>query len=296
MIIVTGAAGFIGSNLIGYLNNQDEEDIIAVDNIVPAKVGNLLGLQFTKFYTIETFLKEFDQWNKVTAIFHEGAISSTTETDQQKIDYYNINFSLELLRKAVEHNILFSYASSASVYGNGLQFNEDAMLRPMSLYAQSKALLDHEVARLLATNPKYKIQGWRYFNVYGPCESHKGEQASPITKFTNQALDDNNIKIFKNSDNFKRDFICVDDIIKIKYETSSKSVSGIYNLGTGNPVSFKYVAQEIAKKFNASLEEIEFPENLKGQYQEYTCADLTKLRTVIGDYRFISVDDFVNSL
>jgi ADP-L-glycero-D-manno-heptose 6-epimerase len=166
----------------------------------------------------------------------------------------------------------------------------------MSLYAQSKALLDHEVARLLATNPKYKIQGWRYFNVYGPCEGHKGEQASPITKFTNQALDDNNIKIFKNSDNFKRDFICVDDIIRIKYETSSKSVSGIYNLGTGNPVSFKYVAQEIAKKFNASLEEIEFPENLKGQYQEYTCADLTKLRTVIGDYRFISVDDFVNSL
>lgn len=296
MIIVTGAAGFIGSNLIGYLNTQDEEDIIAVDNLIPEKVGNLLGLQFKKFYTIETFLKEFDQWNKVTAIFHEGAISSTTETDQTKIDYYNINFSMVLLRKAVEHNILFSYASSASVYGNSLQFHEEAVLTPMSLYAQSKALLDHEVARLLATNSNYKIQGWRYFNVYGPCESHKGEQASPITKFTNQALDENNIKIFKDSNNYKRDFICVDDIIRIKYETAKKSVSGIYNLGTGNPVSFRYVAEQIAKKFNASIEEIDFPENLKGQYQEYTCADLTKLRSVIGDYRFITVDDFVNSL
>jgi ADP-L-glycero-D-manno-heptose 6-epimerase len=149
---------------------------------------------------------------------------------------------------------------------------------------------------LLATNPNYKIQGWRYFNVYGPCENHKGDQASPITKFTNQALDDNTIKIFKDSDKFKRDFICVDDIIRIKYETSKKSVSGIYNLGTGEPVSFKQVAQFISKKFNATMEEIDFPENLKGQYQEYTCADLNKLRTVIGSYRFISVDAFVNSL
>jgi len=296
MIIVTGAAGFIGSNLIGYLNTQDEDDIIAVDNLVPEKVGNLLGLKFKKFYNIETFLTEFDQWHKVSVIFHEGAISSTTETDQKKIDYYNINFSMELLRKAVENNILFSYASSASVYGNSLQFNEDAVLQPMSLYAQSKALLDHEVTRLLATNPNYKIQGWRYFNVYGPCENHKGDQASPITKFTNQALDDNTIKIFKDSDKFKRDFICVDDIIRIKYETSKKSVSGIYNLGTGEPVSFKQVAQFISKKFNATMEEIDFPENLKGQYQEYTCADLNKLRTVIGSYRFISVDAFVNSL
>lgn len=296
MIIVTGGTGFIGSNLIQYLNLQDEEDICIVDNVLPEKTVNLLGLKFSKFFTIENFLRDFDDWSNVEGIFHEGAISSTTETNQNKINRYNTNFSLDLLKKAVEYNIPFSYASSASVYGKGPDFTESSVLKPQSLYAESKALLDHEVTRLLATNTKCKIQGFRYFNVYGPCENHKGSQSSPVTKFTNQALDDGVIKVFENSDQFKRDFICVHDVVKIKYNMLSKDVSGIFNLGTGVAVSFRHVADIIANQFSATVEEIPFPDELKNQYQSYTCADMTKLKNVLGEYRFISVDEYVRLL
>ena len=296
MIIVTGGAGFIGSNLVKYLNLQDEEDIYIVDDLIPEKVGNLLGLKFVKFFTIESFFQEFDDWKSVKQIYHEGAISSTTETNKNKIDKFNTNFSIKLLHTALEFDIPFSYASSASVYGNGQSFNENSVLKPQSLYAESKALLDHEVTKVLALKPKSKIQGFRYFNVYGECENHKGDQASPITKFTNQALDDGEICIFENSENFKRDFICVADVVRIKHMMSKKDANGIFNLGTGYAVSFRHIADLISKKFTASVKEIPFPSNLKGQYQSYTCADTTKLTSVIGYYEFISVDYYVESL
>jgi ADP-L-glycero-D-manno-heptose 6-epimerase len=290
MIVVTGAAGFIGSNIVHGLNKLGRTDIICVDN---ARAN--IELTYAKWLSIDEFYEEFNEWNKVEVVYHEGAISSTTERDKNLIHRKNKNPTVFLIDKAIEHDFLLSYASSASVYGAGPLFKENQSLDPRSLYAQSKADTDYYTAIKLLENPRAKLQGWRYFNVYGNGEKHKGAQASPIHKFSQQAQIEGTVFVFKGSENFLRDFICVEDIVNIKLSVGHWH-SGIFNLGTGTVISFKDVAELVAKKYNASIKEIEFPAELEGQYQAYTCADIEKLKSVIGDYRFISVKDFLDRL
>lgn len=296
MIIVTGALGFIGSNLVKELNRQGYIDLVLVDDFDNRKMSNIDGAAYNKLISINDFYKNFKDWKHVERVFHEGAISSTTESSQLKINRYNIDPSNVLLDKCQEYNILLSYASSASVYGNGLKFTEESPLDPRSLYSMSKAGLDTHVENILKSNPETKIQGWRYFNVYGKNEAHKQDQSSPIFKFSKQAKETGKILIFEGSENYKRDFICVDDIVKIKIHAATQKINGIYNLGTGTAVSFKTVAEKIAKKYNAQIVEIPFPKELEGHYQIFTKADLTKLKASYGlPLTFTEIDAFLSA-
>ncbi len=296
MIIVTGGAGLIGSNIVKGLNGRSISDILIVDDINKDKENNLRDLKFSEIISPQDFYGIWNHWLKVDVVFHEGAISSTTERDQNKIDQYNLQPSYWLVDQAVRNNFVLSYASSASVYGDSNTFVESQPLNPRSLYATSKMLVDQYVYSTLLDYPNANIQGWRYFNVYGKNEIHKKDQASPITKFSQQALDTGKIQIFKNSENFQRDFICVDDIVNIKLTASNKNFNGIFNLGTGTAVSFREVADLISKKYSAAIEEIEFPTDLINQYQRYTCSDNTKLIEKIGDYKFMSVESFLSTI
>ena len=138
-----------------------------------------------------------------------------------------------------------------------------------------------------------KIQGFRYFNVYGEGEEHKGDQASPYTKFAYQAKDNGVIKLFEDSNNYLRDFVCVDDICKLHEKMFDVDQSGIFNVGTGNPVSFQTVAETIANKHNAGIIYTPIPDNIKSQYQKYTCADLTNLNSVV-DMQWTNIEDYIN--
>ena len=251
MIILTGYNGFIGQ---AFLKRLDPENVYRVEQ----------GGAFK-------FLEEYEDWDKVELIIHQGAISSTTETDIDKIYQYNIKFSIELFKKAIEYNIPVKYASSASVYGRiHSEFGYmKQTVNPLNFYALSKATVDYWVQDHI---DEFKlVQGFRYFNVYGEGEAHKGHQMSPISKFTQQAKEDRVIKVFEDSEYAFRDFVCVDDVVDVVLNNTSGS--GIYDVGTGEPISFEVVAELIAEKEGAEIETIPFPLHLKDKYQEYTCAD-----------------------
>ena len=259
MIILTGAKGFIGKNFKNKLGNY----VLEVD------INNCWD-----------FIQTFDRWNEVTLILHQGALSSTTETNIRKIYLYNIDFTLSLFEIAKVKNIPVKYASSASVYGNFTsgEFN------PLNYYALSKLTIDYWVKDNLDDFPL--IQGFRYFNVYGNGEDHKGDQASPISKFTKQIKETGKLKLFEGSDKFYRDFVCVDDLVEVVLNNTNSS--GIYDLGTSNPVSFQHVAECVANTYDGIIEYIPFPDHLVGKYQDYTCA-----KKEWGDYKFISVERYL---
>lgn len=295
MIIVTGGAGFIGSAIIERLNQISYTDIIVVDDLTPSKEKNLKNLKYVELISTDEFYSKFDQWSKIDAVFHEGAISSTTERNEDLINKFNLQPSYWLVDNASNWGFVLSYASSASVYGDSLTFKETDVMNPQSLYATSKMMLDNYVSSTLLDRPDARIQGWRYFNVYGNNESHKGNQASPVYKFKKQAEETNQIKVFKNSENFLRDFICVSDIANIKIDSVFKNHSGILNLGTGNAISFLDVANCIKADTDVEIIEIDFPDELKNQYQKYTCADTTLLKKLIGEYKFKTVSEFCST-
>ena len=259
MIILTGSDGFIGKNFLKKIN----EPVVKIDKDNAYK-----------------FVSGFDKWDQVSLIIHQGAISSTTEKNISTLHHYNVVFSLLLFQKAIEYQIPVKYASSASVYGN----TKDQM-NPLNYYAITKLQIDYFVQDNI--DKFSSIQGFRYFNVYGEGEDHKGDQASPISKFTKQIKDTGKLKLFKGSNKFVRDFICVDDIVNVVLCNSE--ASGIYDLGTGSPVSFQEVAELVAEKEKGEIEYIDFPEHLKGKYQDYTCADMKW----IGDYKFKSVKEYL---
>ena len=261
MIIITGSSGFIGSHFIKHLDGK--KNLLLVDQKDAWRL-----------------LSEFDQWNDVTLILHQGAISSTTEKDLQKLWHYNVAFSCALLNKALEYEIPIKYASSASVYGN-----TNGQINPLNQYAISKLQIDYAVQDNLEKFPL--IQGFRYFNVYGEGEDHKGNQASPVSKFTKQSRETGKIQLFEGSDQFLRDFICVDDVVDIVLNNDAGS--GIYDVGTANPISFQEVAELVAKKEGSEIELIPFPDHLKGKYQTYTCADMKWIK----DYKFKTVKDYL---
>jgi ADP-L-glycero-D-manno-heptose 6-epimerase len=294
MIIVTGGAGFIGSNLVKELNRRSISNIIIVDDVNSNNEHNIKDLQFIEVISIDDFYSTFNKWHSVDTVFHEGAISSTTETDQNRIDRYNLQPSYWLIDKAEQYKFRLSYASSASVYGDSLTFSETQPLNPLSMYAVSKMRIDQYAYSTILDNPSCVIQGWRYFNVYGNNETHKKDQASPVSKFCSQATTTGEIKVFTGSENFLRDFICVDDIVKIKLSALEQNVSGVFNLGTGKARSFLSIAEAVSQKYSSKIVEIDFPKQLLAQYQKYTCSNQDSLTRILGNYEFKTVETFLS--
>ncbi len=283
MIIVTGGAGFIGSNIIKGLNEKGIEDILVVDHLANAqKHLNLNSLLITDFMDKREFLQRLPQLTDVKTIFHQGACSSTTETDGHYMMQNNYEFSKTLLHHCLEHQIDFLYASSASVYGNGDHgFREERKCEyPLNVYAFSKFMFDNYVRGVFKKKAvESQVLGLRYFNVYGYQENHKGSMASVIFHFYHQLKAEGKMKLFEGSDNFLRDFIWVDDVVNVNLHFYDNHQSGIFNCGTGEARSFMDIAriiQEIEPK--AVLDFIPFPSHLQGKYQTYTQADLTDLR------------------
>lgn len=268
-ILVTGHEGFIGKNLAQYLVSQghDVEGWEYVPNTIPDPEG-------------------YD-W-----VVHLGAISSTTFTDVDQIMEQNFENSVRLVQMCDMMGVNFQYASSASVYGPTTHFTEDGPLLPQSPYAWSKYLFDRFVNQFL-DDFTITVQGFRYFNVYGPGEDHKGDQASPYTKFTKQALTQGSVTLFADSDQYKRDFVCVDDICRVHELMFNSNSRGVFNVGTGKPTSFEAVAQTIAKKYDAGIDYIPMPDYLKNQYQTFTCANLDKLNKEI-TMSWTSIEDYIN--
>ena len=283
MIVVTGGAGFIGSNLVLGLNRRGITDILVVDDLEHGeKHLGLSGLQFTDFVDYRDFLTGLDQRvsSATGAVFHLGACSDTMEADGRYMMRVNYEYSKALLA-ACSGNCPFIYASSASVYGDGSRgFREDpACEEPLNVYAFSKFLFDRWVRRVLQ-GAKTQVAGLRYFNVYGPQENHKGRMASVVFKFHEQLEAGGELEVFEGSDGFLRDFVYVEDAVDQNlWFLDHAEVSGIFNCGTGTTASFLDLAQAVARHHSgARVKEVPFPDALKGKYQAFTQADLSRLR------------------
>ncbi|EIZ1360361.1 ADP-glyceromanno-heptose 6-epimerase [Vibrio vulnificus] len=304
MIIVTGGAGMIGSNIVKALNEIGINDILVVDNLKNGrKFKNLVDLNITDYMDRDDFLTQImagDNFGPIEAVFHEGACSATTEWDGKYMMLNNYEYSKELLHYCLEREIPFLYASSAATYGETTVFKEEREYEgALNVYGYSKQQFDNYVRRLWQDAEEHgetlsQITGFRYFNVYGPREQHKGSMASVAFHLNNQILAGENPKLFAGSEQFKRDFIYVGDVCKVNLWFMQNGVSGIFNCGTGNAESFEEVAKAVIKHHDkGEIETIPFPEHLKGAYQEFTLADLTKLRAAGCDVEFKTVAEGV---
>ncbi|MDD9174921.1 ADP-glyceromanno-heptose 6-epimerase [Aliivibrio sp. S2TY2] len=304
MIIVTGGAGMIGSNIVKSLNDNGFNDILVVDNLKDGKkFKNLVDLDITDYMDKEDFITQImagDDFGTIDAIFHEGACSATTEWDGKYIMMNNYEYSKEVLHFCIEREIPFLYASSAATYGDTDTFIEEREYEgALNVYGYSKQQFDNYVRRLWADAEAHgetvsQITGFRYFNVYGPREQHKGSMASVAFHLNNQMNAGEDPKLFEGSDQFKRDFVYVGDVAAVNLWFLENGVSGIYNCGTGRAEPFRAVADAVIKHHGkGEVQSIPFPEHLKGAYQEFTQADLTKLRAAGCDVEFKSVADGV---
>ncbi|WP_122033316.1 ADP-glyceromanno-heptose 6-epimerase [Aliivibrio sp. EL58] len=304
MIIVTGGAGMIGSNIVKSLNDNGFNNILVVDNLKDGKkFKNLVDLDITDYMDKEDFITQImagDDFGTIDAIFHEGACSATTEWDGKYIMMNNYEYSKEVLHFCIEREIPFLYASSAATYGDTDTFVEEREYEgALNVYGYSKQQFDNYVRRLWADAEAHgetvsQITGFRYFNVYGPREQHKGSMASVAFHLNNQMNSGEDPKLFERSDEFKRDFVYVGDVAAVNLWFLENGVSGIYNCGTGRAEPFRAVADAVIKHHGkGEVQSIPFPEHLKGAYQEFTQADLTKLRAAGCDVEFKSVADGV---
>ncbi|PQJ83312.1 ADP-glyceromanno-heptose 6-epimerase [Aliivibrio sifiae] len=304
MIIVTGGAGMIGSNIVKSLNDKGFNDILVVDNLKDGKkFKNLVDLDITDYMDKEDFITQImagDDFGTIDAIFHEGACSATTEWDGKYIMMNNYEYSKEVLHFCIEREIPFLYASSAATYGDTDTFVEEREYEgALNVYGYSKQQFDNYVRRLWADAEEHgetvsQITGFRYFNVYGPREQHKGSMASVAFHLNNQMNAGEDPKLFEGSDQFKRDFVYVGDVAAVNLWFLENGVSGIYNCGTGRAEPFRAVADAVIKHHGkGEVQSIPFPEHLKGAYQEFTQADLTKLRAAGCDVEFKSVTEGV---
>jgi ADP-L-glycero-D-manno-heptose 6-epimerase len=300
--IVTGAAGFIGANLVKALNDAGETDIIAVDNLSRAdKFRNLVDCELADYLDKADFraLLARGAIARPEVVFHQGACSDTMASDGRYMLDNNFRYSLELLDWCQAQKVPFIYASSASVYGLGPVYAEGrAHEKPLNVYGYSKFLFDQVVRRRLGSFSA-PVTGLRYFNVYGPREAHKGPMASVAFHHFHQFRADGRVRLFEGSHGYgngeqRRDFIHVDDAVAVNLHFAARPATGVFNVGTGHAQPFNDVALAVVNTLRAragepalSLAEavargcvqyVPFPEALRGKYQAYTQADLAQLR------------------
>lgn len=317
--IVTGAAGFIGSNIVKALNERGVDTIIAVDNLTHAdKFKNLVDCEILDYIDKQEFLGRLlgGQFNaKVDAIFHQGACSNTMESDGRYMMENNYRYSIGMLDWCLDQRVQFLYASSAATYGGSGAFREERSCEaPLNVYGYSKFLFD-QIVRQRLPQASSQIVGFRYFNVYGPRESHKGRMASVAFHHFNQFRSERKVKLFEGCHGFadgeqKRDFVFVGDVAAVNLHfLDHPEKSGIFNVGTGRAQSFNELAvanvnscralagepaQPLAELIRQGfIEYIPFPDALSGKYQSFTQANLGLLRQAGYEAPFASVEQGV---
>jgi ADP-L-glycero-D-manno-heptose 6-epimerase len=307
-IVVTGGAGFIGSNLVRALNARGQDNILVVDDLgKDAKWRNLRGLEFADYLEKDDFrfAVRHDALSDIDAVFHLGACSSTTETNASFLADNNYRFSVELCEWCLDHDARFIYASSAATYGDGAQGYSDApelmpSLRPLNPYGFSKHLFDLWAARrgLLQDS----IAGLKYFNVYGPGEAHKGDMRSMIHKAWGQIRETGRVRLFRShrpdypDGGQDRDFLHVRDAVAATlYFHDRRDVNGLYNCGTGRARTWNDLAHAVFAAMNRppEIEYIDMPEAIRDAYQYHTEADLTRLREAGFEDEFTSLEEGV---
>ena len=313
MIVITGGAGFIGSNLLRGLNALGQNNLLVVDDLLQGdKFKNLVQADIADYMDKDDFRQRLlsQRLPKISAVLHQGACSDTTEQDGRYMMDNNYTFSVELLDYCQSHTIPLVYASSAAVYGAGPNYVEDLNFeKPLNVYGYSKYLFD-QVVRKRLFQLSAPVVGLRYFNVYGPQEDHKGRMASVALHNMHQYQNERCVRLFGAWDGYpnggqQRDFVYIDDVVKVNMHFLQHTVSGIFNCGTGRAQPFNDVAHTVVntlRELNGSaplsleqmvqqqlLQYIDFPEDLKGRYQSHTQADLSQLRAAGYSQDFVDV-------
>ena len=327
-IVVTGAAGFIGSNIIKGLNARGLTDIIAVDDLTQGdKFRNIADLQIADYVDADVFYDDYaaGAYGQIEAVFHEGACSDTMESNGKYMMQNNFATSLQLYHACQKRGARLLYASSAATYGGSDTFREEpAFEAPLNVYGYSKLLFDQRMRRECGlqferafAGKTMQVVGFRYFNVYGPREQHKGRMASVAFHQFNQFRTEGRVKLFDEYGGYAagaqmRDFVFIDDVVAVNlWFFDHPGISGIFNLGTGRAQPFNDVASSVVNSLReldnlpalslqelvsqGLLEYIPFPDALRGKYQCYTQADLTALRAVGCDHQFADVQTGVAS-
>ena len=305
--IVTGGAGFIGSNVVAALNERGEDDVLVVDELATdEKWKNLRGLHFTDYWEKDDFRFHLrnDSLGEVDAVFHLGACSSTTEKNASFLVDNNYRFTRELCEWCLNHDVRLIYASSGATYGDGTLGYSDAddstrALKPLNMYGYSKQLFDLWALR---QNLFEKIVGLKYFNVYGAREDHKGDMRSVVNKAYHQILENGEVKLFKSyKPEYKdgeqvRDFLYIKDAVAVTlFFWENPDVSGLFNCGTGETRTWNDLAKAVFAAMGRppKITYIDMPDSLKGKYQYHTQADVTRLRKAGYDEPFTSLEDGV---
>ncbi|MFO7923457.1 MAG: ADP-glyceromanno-heptose 6-epimerase [Bacteroidales bacterium] len=307
MIVITGAAGFIGSNLLKELNNENFRDIVLVDDFSPEKIPNIEG----KIYSQRVHRNDFHSWltdnhRLVQFVFHLGARTDTAEISREVFDRLNLNYSKEVWRICTLFGLPLVYASSAATYGlgeHGFIDDHDLIyrLRPLNPYGESKNEFDKWV--VAQDNKPYFWAGLKFFNVYGPNEYHKGRMASVILHAFNQIKETGSVKLFRSHNpeyqdgEQRRDFIFVRDVVNVMlYFMNHRKHPGIYNLGTGHACTFLDLAKNIFRSMGKE-ERIEFtdiPVDIRENYQYFTLAAMEKLKQAGYKGSFTSLGKGIN--
>ena len=290
MIVITGGAGFIGSNIVRELNRRGHNDLIVVDDLRDGrKFVNLVGCDIADYFDKAEFIARLNggALGKIEALLHQGACAVTTEWDGRYMMETNYRYSVELLEHCLAARVPFIYASSAAVYGASTVFKEDDRRaeRPLNVYGYSKLLFDDYVRRRLA-DAQSPVVGLRYFNVYGPGEGHKGSMASVAFHLHGQVATTGEARLFEGSGGYgpgeqRRDFVYVGDVVDVNlWFLEGRGAAGVFNVGTGASATFNDVARAIiAWHGKGKISYIPFPEELKARYQSFTEADVRALRS-----------------